>query len=341
MARYSSKERIGVQRFALLVEEHSDWIFREQTIADVGVDAIIEQTINDDPNGALVACQIKSGNGNFKRKKDGTLVYYISNVHYEYWTNHDLPVMLILVDDNETIFWGFLNHNTIEETKTRFKTEIPKNQKLLPENINDIFERVLHNKNPRNLIVSSGEADVLLDEMVDYITIAKDSLQSRVNAQKASIKNLEKILNKANSIINSGNINAPKLIDNQLNRAATQYNVLAERLKSEVKISASSFASFSHTMRKCLADMKYTKDKEPMLNNLSMSLEDFNNALADNIEASQQQIDIFKILKSDNKKYKKAKEYNNTVTALYIKEIGIMRSMIKDIIELITNKNIS
>ena len=46
--RYSSTERLGVIATETQVTENIGWIFREQPIADVGIDAILEQVENGD-----------------------------------------------------------------------------------------------------------------------------------------------------------------------------------------------------------------------------------------------------------------------------------------------------
>jgi len=338
MGRHDPKERVGVHKFGLFVAEHSNWVFREQPIVDVGVDAIIEQTIDRNPNGVMIACQIKNGNGNFYISKDEKLVYYVSHVHREYWINHDLPVILILIDDNGIIYWGLLNHNTIEKAELKFKTEIPKSQKLLPENINVILERVIHIKNPRDLVVDSGDTDSLLDEIMN-MTIVNDSISSIVNAYWNKDKNLADIREKINSILKSGiNKKNKQQLDNQFNRIATQNNILAERLKSEMKILASGFASHSHALRKHLINAKYTKSHEPTLNQLMAALRGFDNKISDYIEVAQPNIKTSGVVKSDDEKYRKAKEYLNSVVGLLIKEMEDMRLMIAEILQLMENK---
>jgi len=267
MARYSSKERIGVQRFALLVEEHSDWIFREQTIADVGVDAIIEQTINGDPNGALIACQIKSGNGNFSTTKDGKLVYYISHIHREYWVNHDLPVILILVDDNGVIYWGLLNHNFIKKARLRFKTEIPKNQKLSPENINDVFERALHSKNLRNIVVDQiGDNDI--DSIYDNIINLQFALNARHNIIKAFddySANMDVITDRFIYYRDKGVKENRKKINNQINKMATQHNMLGKRIENEIEVMAKGFTTSLLSTRKFFLKMGFAVPSNKLL----------------------------------------------------------------------------
>ncbi|MCV9927235.1 DUF4365 domain-containing protein [Flavobacterium sp. LS1R49] len=84
MKRFDPTERIGVNATERIITKNIGWIFREQPIADVGLDAIIEQVENGEPTGKFIAIQIKSGVGNFY-KTEKLLTYYVTNVHYNYW----------------------------------------------------------------------------------------------------------------------------------------------------------------------------------------------------------------------------------------------------------------
>ncbi|WP_185965592.1 DUF4365 domain-containing protein, partial [Flavobacterium zepuense] len=65
MPRYSNIERLGVIETDRIITKELGWIFREQPITDVGLDAIIEQVENGEPLGKFIALQIKTGEGNF------------------------------------------------------------------------------------------------------------------------------------------------------------------------------------------------------------------------------------------------------------------------------------
>jgi len=126
MARYTAKERIGVNAVENIVINELGWIFREQPIVDVGIDAHIERVDEDNPSGQLIALQIKTGPGNFHETADA-YVYYGSLVHLEYWIGHSLPVVLVahLPKSGET-FWVAIDESTIERTKKNWKVSIPK-----------------------------------------------------------------------------------------------------------------------------------------------------------------------------------------------------------------------
>jgi len=114
--RDSNTERIGVYASALIFTKDIKWVFREQTIVDVGIDALIEQSIDGDPTGQFIAAQIKSGLGNFHESTD-YLTYYVSNIHYNYWLNFNLPIILIahLPNTEETI-WEVINEINLQST---------------------------------------------------------------------------------------------------------------------------------------------------------------------------------------------------------------------------------
>ena len=134
MPRYSPTERIGINAVEAVVVNDLRWIFREQPIADMGIDAHIE-LVGPEPTGKLIAAQIKTGLGNF-RETSSALVYYISDVHYSYWIGHSLPVVLIahLPDTGQTL-WTLVNESTVEETPKGWKVSIPRNRVFGKESV--------------------------------------------------------------------------------------------------------------------------------------------------------------------------------------------------------------
>lgn len=128
--RYNATERIGVNATESIFIREFDWIFREQSIVDVGIDALIEESEDGIPTGRLIALQIKSGKGNFSISEK-KLTYYISNVHYNYWLNFDLPVLLIAhIPETNKTYWIDISERNIKRTKKRWKIEIPKRNQL-------------------------------------------------------------------------------------------------------------------------------------------------------------------------------------------------------------------
>lgn len=130
--RYSSTERIGVNKVEQIFLELFNWIFREQPIVDMGIDAQVE-FVDDNPTGKLIALQIKTGSSHFYQKEN-SYTYYIKEAHYQYWTHHSLPVIIIahLPEENLTV-WEYVSNKNIDKTSEGWKIEIPKKNNLEDE----------------------------------------------------------------------------------------------------------------------------------------------------------------------------------------------------------------
>jgi hypothetical protein len=136
----SSTGRIGVAAMMLMFERLG-WIFRDQPIADYGIDAHVEIKEDDKATGKLIALQIKSGESWFKTKENGGIVFYCDAKHLEYWHNHSLPVMVVLYSDIEqTAYWQIVNNNTVKKNKKGWKIIIPFKQKVDASSLDKIKE---------------------------------------------------------------------------------------------------------------------------------------------------------------------------------------------------------
>lgn len=61
-------DRESVNAVEAIFVKELGWIFREQTVADWGIDAHVEVANEKEPSGRLLALQIKSGKSFFKKK---------------------------------------------------------------------------------------------------------------------------------------------------------------------------------------------------------------------------------------------------------------------------------
>lgn len=103
------------------------WIFREQPVVDLGVDALVETPIDENGRINIFALQIKGGESNFQRKKS-CLTFYFSERHYHYWNAiiENYPLLIILQESNsDNIYWQEYNHNFITKTSKNWKLDIP------------------------------------------------------------------------------------------------------------------------------------------------------------------------------------------------------------------------
>ncbi|HRP36314.1 MAG: hypothetical protein BGO87_07410 [Flavobacteriia bacterium 40-80] len=128
--RYNPVERIGVNAIERIVIEELKWIFREQALVDVGIDALIEIIKEQNPSGKFIASQIKSGKGNF-HEKEKSWTYYTSDIHYNYWLNTNLPVILIAyIPEESSAYWISIESQNFIRNKRQWRIDIPKKQKL-------------------------------------------------------------------------------------------------------------------------------------------------------------------------------------------------------------------
>lgn len=179
MSRYDSTERIGVNEVERIVLSELDWIFREQPIEDMGIDAHLERVQEGSPDGKLLALQIKTGSSHFKEKKD-SYTYYGKIVHLDYWTGHSLPVVLVahLPETNQT-YWQVINEETVTRTGKGWKVEIPKSNvfgKNSIEQLAELFEGTPEQQRFRKLaideplmrhIADGGKVSLELEEWVN------------------------------------------------------------------------------------------------------------------------------------------------------------------------------
>jgi len=125
MGRYSTTEHIGVNTVEKIILELG-WIFREQPIVDMGIDAHIECVNDGEPTGKLIALQIKTGESHFRETRN-SFIFYGSLHHLDYWTGHSLPVILVAhLPKSDQTLWVLVNEASVQRTGKRWKIAIPK-----------------------------------------------------------------------------------------------------------------------------------------------------------------------------------------------------------------------
>ena len=134
----NSIERMGIYHCGEIAEGNN-WMFREQPIDDVGIDAHMEFTEANGEVRQLLGLQIKSGQSWFKEKKEDYIIFRdINERQYNYWVTNTLPCIIVLYNpDNHMCIWEKLTIKTIERTKggkgKGFFVKIPLNQIFLDE----------------------------------------------------------------------------------------------------------------------------------------------------------------------------------------------------------------
>lgn len=130
----NSKERIGVAH-CMEIAERNNWMFREQPVNDIGIDAYMESVDGNGKIEQLLAVQIKSGPSFFKEEKDSCVIFRdINERQYNYWITHSLPCILVLYNPNDNIcIWEKLTDETIRKTGKGYAVSVPKSQVFLDD----------------------------------------------------------------------------------------------------------------------------------------------------------------------------------------------------------------
>lgn len=130
-SRFSPTERIGVNAVEAVFLNEFQWITRSQYESDQGIDSQVEVCVDGRPTGKLIAIQIKSGSSYFRETNDGCVVIRGKKVHYEYWVNHSLPVILVVYNpETKVILWKHLTKDSIFVSSKGWKTNIEYDHRL-------------------------------------------------------------------------------------------------------------------------------------------------------------------------------------------------------------------
>jgi len=107
------------------------WIARKQLEQDHGIDLQVEKLEAGIASGRLLALQVKGGPSYFSKPTKGGWIHKVSKRHADYWTNHSLPVVLVLVDLVENrMYWAHVNNSTLIPSGNNFKIVVPADQEL-------------------------------------------------------------------------------------------------------------------------------------------------------------------------------------------------------------------
>ncbi len=137
------KGEIGLTITKKTIEKDLGWMFRRNHQEhDFGIDAFIDIINNfGEITGKTIALQIKTGNSYFSKENELGWEYRGHLSHLNYYLNHDIPVLIFLVnDETEEIFWAHCNPEKTTRTGDSWKITIPKKQKLTQNSKLDIKE---------------------------------------------------------------------------------------------------------------------------------------------------------------------------------------------------------
>ncbi|MEU8512972.1 DUF4365 domain-containing protein [Kitasatospora sp. NPDC048722] len=122
------------RRGATLVEElflEAYWVPREIKDTDVGVDFYVEVATHGQGTGRHIAAQVKTGPSFFGSPSGNGWWFPFGDKYRQYWLNHDLPVIIVLVDlESRTAYWQAVTADTVRSTGEGWKIEVPREQVL-------------------------------------------------------------------------------------------------------------------------------------------------------------------------------------------------------------------
>lgn len=133
--------RAGVHIVAKLVYKELGWSFREQQVDDYGIDAQVEALENNAPTGKLIAMQIKAGASYLSERARGASVFRGELKHLDYWLNHQLPVIVVLVDEEQEVaYWQRVSEETVHRTDKGWKMLVPDSQRIEAKQLKNLSE---------------------------------------------------------------------------------------------------------------------------------------------------------------------------------------------------------
>ncbi len=148
LPQYNKSAKIGKKGITILsriVEAELNWILRiNHQEDDFGIDAYIDIISGKKQvTGKSIAIQVKSGESYFKYKNQFGWKFYGEMRHLNYYLNHEIPVLLVIVDTNKhKAFWALCDANQTEKHDKRWSITIPNNQPLNIANKNELLKHV-------------------------------------------------------------------------------------------------------------------------------------------------------------------------------------------------------
>ena len=278
MARHSSTERLGVIETDRIVTKFFGWIFREQQIIDVGMDALIEESVDGEPKGRFIAIQIKTGKGNF-HVSEKHFTYYVSHIHYNYWLNLEIPIILVAhIPDTEKTYWEVISTDTFRKTKKKWKIDIPKNQEF-NEKSKEKLSKLLSSKSQDNYVFDLYKGKIDPDNLFDFAedtVCIRDSVSCVLNIadlikEVGSKANTFKI--RVNQFVQDGLSDKDAQVKACINGFGKDINICSRRLEHEIELFSELYSKGFYAYEQViLYHYLFTGDKEKLEIALSVVL---------------------------------------------------------------------
>ncbi len=145
---YDPTECGGIALVENLFRSQLEWDWREQPPPDVGVDAQVEIVVEGRLSGKLLGIQVKAGRSYLDEKVDTGFVYRGNKEHLDYWSDHSLPVIIVLCDlEHGTAYWQHVTKERVETTGKAWKIIVPFDQ-VLNKSAATPLRRIAHRECP-------------------------------------------------------------------------------------------------------------------------------------------------------------------------------------------------
>ncbi|MCL6220718.1 DUF4365 domain-containing protein [Zunongwangia pacifica] len=336
-------ERIGVYATALLITKELDWIFREQPIVDVGIDALIEQKFNGEPTGKFISAQIKTGKGNFHESKN-SLTLYVTKIHYNYWLNSNLPVIIIahLPETNKTT-WEIANEETFKKTPTQWKVLIPKSKDLNKSSIDELNKIISGNKQTDfELQVKNNElSQSEIDQIVEDAGLFSECIKSLNTISDLITKLGEETKNqriKIDKFADQGLSESDKRVKRSIKFYSESMNSITYKLNTEIEEFAYYFAKVFSAQEKVSIIVYHVEQDYATLQDLLDSLIKLKPNMRESIESMKFLRNSVSGLPKNNAHLKKARLKFLEVSNQIIKEFKLAENINNSFIETLNEK---
>jgi hypothetical protein len=116
---------------AALAFNRMGWMYSEQAYGD-GIDGLARPVDRrGHVAGRMLAVVVKSGRSYFREECDGTIIFRESASHVSHWLDHQVPVVLVLVDpDSEKAYWVHVSAASVTRSGDRWRLAVPADQLL-------------------------------------------------------------------------------------------------------------------------------------------------------------------------------------------------------------------
>jgi hypothetical protein len=133
LPRYTESQRQGdegVRQLGLVVGRGLGWVVREQATGDFGIDAHIEIIERGLATGRLLGVQVKSGASLFDEPVPGGWRFRGDPKHRAYWSEHSLPVLVVLCRPDDVCFWAHVTSSAIQTHDQSWTITVPEENRF-------------------------------------------------------------------------------------------------------------------------------------------------------------------------------------------------------------------